>query len=382
MSKKNTEPNGDDRFYQAFMDKKSIVDGISDPLMVLDTKTYRILDVNKAFQDTYKINSDQVLGKTCYEITHQRNSPCPESVGNAELCPLKETVMRGAPVSTEHIHKDQKGNNVYVEITAHPLMDATGEVFRVVHLAKDVTERRLAEETLKEKVTKSEHLAALGQLVAEITHEIKNPLLMIGGFAKQLFRPVDEATKKKKLTIITEEVARLEKLLKELREYYLPKDPDFQAVNVKEMMQRLYPLVKNECGDKDIEVELILDKEDLTVNWDPCRLEQVFINIIKNSIEAVENKGKLSIYATLSDDKVKVVIKDDGCGIPKVHLDKITDCFFTTKSYGTGLGLCNSKKYIDQHEGSSFSIESEEGKGTTFTITLPRKDPNIMSLRP
>ena len=100
-------------------------------------------------------------------------------------------------------------------------------------------------------------------------------------------------------------------------------------------------------------------------------MEQVLLNAINNSIEAMENGGNLSIRAKISGDTAEIIIEDDGCGIPKEHMDKILECFFTTKSYGTGLGLCNLKKYIDQHEGSSFFVESEEGKGTNVKINLP-----------
>jgi PAS domain S-box-containing protein len=357
-------------FSQQLAEKESIINGISDAIMLLDATTYRILDVNKAFLNLYRISSEQVLGKTCYEITHHRDKPCSQFLG-LEPCPLEGSVSTGNVFDTEHVHKDREGNNLYFEITSYPLKDVQGKVTRIIHLSRDVTDRRRAEEALKEKVTRAEHLAALGQLVVEITHEIKNPLMMIGGFAQQLLQPADEKTRAEKLTIITEQVERLEKLLAELREYYLPKAPTFEAVNVKGVLEGIYSLVKDECAKKNIRTEAIIDENDLIVSWDPSKLEQVFLNVIKNSIEAMENGGNLSIRAKLSGDKVEITIDDDGCGIPKEHIDKILECFFTTKSYGTGLGLCISKKFIDEHDGGSFSVESEEGKGTTVNINLP-----------
>jgi len=268
------------------------------------------------------------------------------------------------------VHKDRDGNDLYIEISSYPLKDAEGEVTRIIHLSRDVTDRRRAEEALKEKVTQSEHLAALGQLVAEITHEIKNPLMMIGGFARQLFQPADEETKVKKLTIIIEQVERLEKLLADLREIYMPKAPTIEVVNIKRVLERVYSLVKDECAKKNIRTEVIIDEKAFLVSWDSSKLEQVFLNVIKNSIEAMGTGGNLSIQGKLSGDKVEISIDDDGCGIPKEHMDKILDCFFTTKSYGTGLGLCISKKFIDEYDGSSLSVKSEEGKGTTVNVTL------------
>jgi signal transduction histidine kinase len=234
-------------------------------------------------------------------------------------------------------------------------------------IVTDMTETRV----LQEKVTQSEHLAALGQLVAEITHEIKNPLVMIGGFAQQLFRPIDDETKVKKLTIITEQVKRLEKLLEELREFYVLKAPTIEAVNIKEVLEKICSLVKDECAKKNIRSELKIDENAFLVNGDAGKLQQVFLNLVKNSIEAMENGGNLSIRTQVAGDEVDITVSDDGCGIPNEHMDKILECFFTSKSYGTGLGLCISKKFIDEHEGSCLSVKSEEGRGTTVNVILP-----------
>lgn len=353
-------------------DKDSIINGISDAIMLLDSRTYKILEVNEAFLKSYGVDPGDVIGKTCYEITHHLSEPCPESSG--EPCPLRETVLKGKPCHTEHLHKDREGNNLYFEISSYPLRDFSGDITRIVHLSRDITERRLAEEALKEKVTRSEHLAALGQLVSEITHEIKNPLMMVGGLARQLMDAEDEEIKSKKLAIITEEVARLENLLADLREYYLPKPPACEPVNVKEVLEKLCLLVKEECLKKDIQIEFIMEQADLVVSWDPRKMEQVFLNVIKNAVEAMENGGSLIVKAKIRADKVEITISDDGCGIPRRHMDKILDCFFTTKSQGTGLGLCVSKKYIDEHQGSSFSVKSEDGKGTTVKISIPASE--------
>lgn len=354
--------------FNRIQDKDSIINGISDAIMLLDTKTYKILEVNRAFLDTYRTSLDQILGKTCYEITHHRPEACPDTPGTP--CPLRETVLKGSISRTEHVHKDSEGNNIYFEIASYPVRDAYGDISRIVHLSRDITDRRRAEEALKEKVTRSEHLAALGQAVSEITHEIRNPLMMIGGLARQVLETPSEETKSKKLAIITKEVARLEKLLADLREYYLPKAPACETANVRGILEKIHLLVSDECARKSVRSKLTVEGKDLKVNWDPSKLEQVFLNVIKNSLEAMENGGNLSIAAKSSGRMVEVTVRDDGCGIPKKHMDKIMKCFFTTKNYGTGLGLCISKKYVDEHQGSSLSVESEEGKGTTVRIGL------------
>lgn len=359
-----------EHIFQHLETKESIINGISDALMLMDARTYEILDVNQAFLNLYKVSYEQVIGKTCYEIIHHLSKPCFQ-VSSDEPCPLKETVSTGNFSNAEHVHKDRHGNNIYFEITSYPLKDVNGDVTRIIHISRDVSQRRRAEEDLKEKLTESEHLAALGQLVAEITHEIKNPLMMIGGFAQQLIQPVNEETKVKKLAIIVEQVERLEKLISDLRKLYLPKVPSNEPFKLKGVLDRVYSLVKDECVKKNIQAKVIMDKNDLLVSGDSSKTEQVFLNVIKNSIEAMENGGNLSIVVKSSDERAEITVGDDGCGIPKEHMDRIMECFFTTKSYGTGLGLCISKKYIDEQKGSFISVESEEGKGTTVKIALP-----------
>ncbi len=235
-------------------------------------------------------------------------------------------------------------------------------------IVTDMTETR----ALQKKITESEHLAALGQLVAELTHEIKNPLAMIGGFARQLIQSADEKNRVKKASIIAEEVKRLETLLADLREYYLPRAVTSEPVDLQKLLGKVYSLIRDECAKKNIKTELKIDPNAHIVAGDPSKLEQVYLNLVKNSIEAMDNGGNLTISTRgLADEKVEITIDDDGCGIPKEHLDKILECFFTTKTYGTGLGLCISKKFIDEHEGSCFNVESKPGRGTTFKISLP-----------
>lgn len=349
-------------------DKNSIINGISDAIMLLDTKTYQILEANQSFLNSYGTSLAQVVGRTCHEITHHRPDPCPDAPGS--LCPLRETVLKGDITRTEHVHKDSEGNDIYFEIAAYPLKNASGDISRIVHLSRDVTDRRRAEEEMKERLTRSEHLAAMGQAISEITHEIRNPLMMIGGLAGQMLRAPNAQTRLDKLTIITKEVARMENLLSDLRQYYLPKAANCRVVDVKAVLEKIHLLVKDECASRGVRTVLAVDGADLTVTWDQDKLEQVLLNIIKNSLEAMENGGNLSINAKSSGDKVEITVTDDGCGIPKEHIEKVMKCFFTTKSYGTGLGLCISKKYVDEHRGSSFSLESAPGKGTTVKMSL------------
>lgn len=351
--------------------KKVIIEGISDALMMLDAWDYRILDVNRAFLETYKISRDRVLGRTCYEITHHLGKPC-SRYADHKPCPLEESVASGKPVTVEHQHKDGTGGPLYVEVTAYPLKDATGKVTQLVHLARDVSDRRKREEALNKRLEEAEPLAAIGQRVAEITHEIKKPLMLIGGFAQQLSRrSSDEEKKFEKLNIIIHQVNRLERLLTDLRELYAPKARADEEIDVEKLLRGVHALVKDECEKRNIRTDMVLKGNGFRVRGNPDGLEQVFLNVLMNSIEAMEAGGNLKIRVASSGGDVEITIDDEGCGISKEHMNRIHECFFTTKRFGTGLGLCLSKRIIDGYKGGAFIVESEEGKGTSVRIKLP-----------
>jgi two-component system sensor kinase FixL len=238
-------------------------------------------------------------------------------------------------------------------------------------IVRDLTETK----ALQERILRSERLAALGQFVAEITHEIKNPLMMIGGFARQLIQKTKDDRTLSKLNIISEEVRRLEELLKELREYYLPRTLNLEEMDILGLLQEVYELVKEESERKKIETDFKRPGKSLLIKGDKDKLKQVFLNLVKNAIDAMEEGGRLVVAQTESGEQVEITIRDNGCGIPEENREKIFSPFFTTKQHGTGLGLNISKSIIEDHEGSSLTLTSKVGKGTTFKIVLPLLGP-------
>ena len=144
-----------------------------------------------------------------------------------------------------------------------------------------------------------------------------------------------------------------------------------EKIDINDLFAEVFLLTKHECNKNGIRTELIKGEEPLIVEGDRDKLKQVFLNLVKNSIEAMKNGGNLSVRSGLSDDVVEIKIEDDGCGITEGDMEKIFSPFYTTKQDGTGLGLSISKSIIEAHEGSSFTLQSEAGKGTTFRITMP-----------
>jgi signal transduction histidine kinase len=234
-------------------------------------------------------------------------------------------------------------------------------------IVRDLTEIK----ALQDRIIQSERLAALGQFVAEISHEIKNPLMMIGGFARQLANETENDKARSKLNIIVTEVARLENLLNEFRDLYSPKSLDMQDMDINALLREVYDLVREDCSTKHIQVEFRPGPGDMMVEGDRAKLKQVLLNLTKNAMEAMETGGHLSLGTRRRQKRADVTVADDGCGIAQEHRDKVFSPFFTRKKKGAGLGLSVSKRIVEQHPHTTLSFESQEGKGTVFTLSMP-----------
>jgi two-component system sensor kinase FixL len=239
--------------------------------------------------------------------------------------------------------------------------------FYFTGLIRDLTETK----ALEEQIAKSERLAALGQLVAEITHEIKNPLIMIGGFARQLARKAPDQKSREKLAIISDEVQRLEELVLELSQIYRPQAFTLETLDINNLLEHIYSFFKEACTKTDIDLRLKTPGKPLFVKGDPSKLRQVFLNLVKNAMEAMEKGGELQIRAEAEGSQALISIIDNGPGIKSEDQEKVFTPFFSTKQRGTGLGLSVTKKIIEDHPGGSLQLKSQVGIGTTIRISLP-----------
>ena len=340
---------------------KHAVENTNEAFVTIDGN-HKVLFFNKAAEKIFGYSRDEVAGRDLDVIM---SPSCSRNHREAVTRYVRTRIPSRIGHESELMATRKNGDKFPASIS-FSVTEVEGEPI-FTGIVRDITETR----ALQDQIMQSERMAALGQLVAEITHEIKNPLMMIGGFARQLIRASDDKKRLQKLSIIAEEVNRLENLLTDLREYHLPRAIISEPVNIKGLFQEIYSLVSNDLKKKRIRTSLEIDEKAFLVSGDAERLKQVFLNLIKNSIEAMEPGGNLSIKTRLSGNQVSITITDDGCGIPQEDTEKIFSPFFTTKPHGTGLGLCISKRIVEEHKGSSFTVASEEGKGTTFEINLP-----------
>jgi len=340
---------------------KHAVENTNEAFVTID-KNHRVLFFNKAAEKVFGYGREEIIGHDLNVIM----SPACSRNHREAVARYVKTRIPGRIGHVTDIVASRKNGETFPASISFSVTEVEEQLF-FTGIVRDLTKTK----ELQEQVMQSERLAALGQMVAEITHEIKNPLMMIGGFAQQLMRETDDEKNLKKLNIITEEIRRLERLLADLKEFYQVRTIVSEPVDIRELLEKVFSLVKEECERHKIQTEAQLDEGALTVSGDRGRLEQVFLNLVKNSIEAMESGGKILIQSRLSGDQVEIMVTDEGCGISEQDKDKVFSPFFTTKKHGTGLGLCISKRIIEDHGGSSFFLKSEEGKGTTFKIRLP-----------
>jgi PAS domain S-box-containing protein len=232
---------------------------------------------------------------------------------------------------------------------------------------RDLRERKRMEEELLH----SERLAALGNMAAHISHEIKNPLIVIGGFARQILKDTrpEAEEKREKLQIIVDEVKRLEDFLVEVGGYAKISEPHLQAGDFNALIQELCQRLEPSLRERGMKLVLDLEPNLPQVEFDPGHMRQAVLNIAKNGLEAMAEAGTLTISTKRQDEGIVVEIADTGAGIPAKDLDKIFQPFYSTKEKGSGLGLAITQKIIEAHRGK-IAIESEPGKGTRVLITL------------
>lgn len=348
--------------YEVLMILQNALRNTNEAFVTIDAD-HKVVFFNKAAEKMFGYGKEEVIGQ---DLDLIMSAGCSRNHREAVANYVKTRIPKRIGHETGMLVSRKNGDTFPASIS-FSVTELHGRLF-FTGIVRDLSET----EALREQITRSERLAALGQMVAEINHEIKNPLMMIGGFATQLIRTTDDEKNLQKLKIIIEEVKRLEKLLADLRELYAPKTITIEAVNLEELLREVSALVKADCEKKGIRITVNIDKSALLAASDKGRLEQVFLNLVKNSMEAMDEGGDILIQASMHGDRVKITVTDEGCGILEQDREKIFSPFFTTKKDGTGLGLGISKRIIEDHAGSSFTVKSQEGKGTTVTMTLPR----------
>ncbi len=237
--------------------------------------------------------------------------------------------------------------------------------------------------TLRESqhhLLQAERLSTIGKMAALLAHEIRTPLVSIGGFTRKMLRstPPDDP-RREEMEIIVSEVRRLEELVNEVLGYSRISKPEFKSTDVNALIRSVMITLQDELQRNSIRVELDLDPRLPPAEADEAQLRQALMNLATNAMEAMPSGGVLSL-ATIRDDKFfEIGVSDTGMGINEEHWDKLFMPFFTTKTTGTGLGLAIVSQVIENH-GGSLRFESTPKQGTSFHIRLALHPERITSV--
>ena len=213
-----------------------------------------------------------------------------------------------------------------------------------------------------------------GRIAAGLFHDLSHPIQNLGNSARLLARAdLDAESRETFQRTIEREVAALKRFMDDLRNIAKPKPIERFAMDVNAVVSEMLDSMRQEGERNGIAVEAHHADGPLTIDGDRFALGRVFRNLITNAIQATEPGGRISITTSRVGDRVQVAVADTGSGIPPDRLSKIFDDFMTTKRRGLGLGLAISKRIIEQLDGT-ISVDSEVGRGTTFTMRFPARD--------
>lgn len=227
----------------------------------------------------------------------------------------------------------------------------------------------------QEKLLRSERFAAIGQAASHLAHEIKNPLLLMGGFASQVRRKLPgDSPHIEKLGIIEEEAKRLEQMLVEVQNFTRPTRPSKEQADLNTAVEEVLRLMEQDLKDRGVACALDLDRSLPPVPHDPRQIKQVLLNLVKNAAEAMPDGGTLRLRTWIENGQARVSVADTGAGMSAEVLANVFSPFYTTKSKGTGLGLAVCFRIMEDH-GGEIGVQSQEGRGSAFTLALPLAEP-------
>jgi two-component system NtrC family sensor kinase len=360
--------------------------GMREPLFLLQ-QDYRILDANEPMLNLIGLPKEEVIGRTCHEVSHRSLQPCNSKTCH---CPMEETLKTGLSAHAIHEHLDRQNRPCYLEVFTYPLKDNDDQVDMVFEFYRDITddlESRL--ETKARQVKKDlarlvheDKMIALGKLVASSVHEINNPIAGIHTLAKLMLRSLEEDQLeaeqleefRRYLELVAHESSRCGQIVSNLLSFSRQKDMVRRPVEINDIIRSVKLLCQHRMQLQNIDIQEELDPDLPEITGDYNQIQQCIMNVIFNAMEAMPDGGKLTLGTSFQrkNRMVHINISDTGCGIPEENLSMIFEPFFSTKeaSQGVGLGLSVVYGIIREHHGTIY-VKSEVGTGSTFTIRFP-----------
>ena len=357
-------------------------------IAILNTD-FSVAEVNEAFLEDLGKTRDQVLGRRCHEVIHGLSVPCTSSKMGFS-CPMIETLRTGDSAHIIHEHPIGKDEFNYSEIVTYPVKNEEDEIVRVIEIYRDISEAlsRRWEKRMKAVKADLNHLVqeyrliSLGKLLASCVHEINNPIqglltysrLLELGLSEENHTAQDIRLLKSYAELMTPELERCGVIVSGLLSFSRETGLEYTGLDLIEVLASVLALTRHKMALQNIELKAVLHEHPLMIRGDMHRLQQCFLNLVFNAIEAMPSGGVLQLEASPDKGakKARIVVGDTGPGIAEERMKHIFEPFFTTKETGEGTGLGLSIVYgvVKNHEGN-IKVRSTPGEGTTFVIQLP-----------
>lgn len=355
---------------------ENVLSNIKESIIIIDHEG-RIISISKTAESMFGYRSENILGSHYTELGEERIKAWAKASKKITVC--EEVQMKA-------------GERFFpVSFTLTPLMDEQNEIVGFIEITRDLTEEK-TKELLQKQLIHSERLAAMGRLAAGVAHELNNPLGNALLYARILLEEITpESPHYRNAQKIIDNIMRCKKIVSNLLDYTRQSEVHMELNDINGIIKKAVKMLSNELSINNIECELVLAEDLPPVLCDRNQIQQVFINLIQNAIEAVGNDGKIKIFSATSDNDSKTLlfgVWDNGPGIDPDIIIRIFEPFYTTKEKGTGLGLSICEGIIKRH-GGKIRVESPPSKnpfkngiipseGTLFVVELPYVKHNMI----
>lgn len=342
---------------------RALFDSSPTSIYIIDPN-FNLIAINMSRADLAGSPPQELVGKRCYSVLHQRETPCPD-------CQVGKTFKTGDITRRIERHEMGKASAVELEVSTYPIWDNDRQVVQAFLFEEDVTERL----RLQASLAQSEKLASVGQLAAGVAHEINNPLTIILANAQLLQRSLPTGDKEllEMVDLIIQASDRASRAVGDLLDFARRERYELAPTDLNKTIHRALALIGHELGSRTISLEFEPALNLPFVNASQDHLQGVWLNLLINAIDAIERgPGKISIKTLQVGENAWVLVTDNGAGIPPDEISRIFEPFYTTKEpgRGTGLGLSVCHQIVTRH-GGQILVNSQLDQGTTFTVVLP-----------
>jgi two-component system, sporulation sensor kinase E len=334
---------------------ESFINHTSDAIHLFDHEG-KLIQVNRAFNLLFGYEEEEAIGLI--------NPTLPDSHMDEQRRVMKQLQAGKVLQAFETMRVNKAGDLIPVSETISLIRDSEGTIRAFASISRDMRSRNKMEELLR----RSEKLTTVGQLAAGVAHEIRNPLTTLRGFLQ-----LQKETQRLSIShvhLMLSELDRINLIVGEFLILAKPQAVRFMVKDARAVLQDVIALMNSEALLHNIEFTVTVTEEECLISCEENQLKQVFINLLKNAIEAMPGGGFIHLHIASKREYIAITITDEGEGIPEEMISKIGDPFFTGKETGTGLGIMVSQRIISSHKGT-LEIKSKVGVGTTVKVLLP-----------